>query len=367
MAHDLIMSPSLYVEASKCFRKGLIGSDRFIGNIHTVYGRAYESGCKILIEHLFDYKMGRGDIYTHFEKAYEYPESAEQAREYITGLAFMEGSRYLIAFDTKQHKEKNIFTLALGLQETYSWLEVFLDNNKVEEYEERIIFKGPNFVIGGAYDFIASDKHKGVSSIYDFKGITSLWNYSFPSSPQIPIYAVLKQMSEIARGTDKLISLNGGYLINMTSAKKEDDPFLYIPVNTKLVLANLENMMADFILKAKQLYKLQQENSTVVGRYMNATVGLNHCTANFNCYHLSECENYNFVTQTNPDDRVFDRLTQYDFSDSLMKTAIKKIRDNSSITNLVDGDGIISSDVFEAGVLEEFLPDASTEIDFGEV
>lgn len=368
--HDLIMSPSLYTEWSKCNRKALINSDRFLGNIHTVYGRAYEDGCKTILNNLAEYMAGKGHVYTSVVE--EYGESEEykrddQAREYIVGLAILQASRYLIKFDVRPHKEKNVFTLALGLQESFAWLEAFLRTHVVEQYEERIIFEGPNFVIGGAYDFMAKLNSTTHSSIYDFKGITSLWNYSFPSSPQIPVYTVLKQMALLATGSDKVMSMNGGYLINMTSAKKEDNPFLYIPINTKLVLANLDNMMSDFIRSAKQLYALQTSSQSALTRYMNADVGLNHCTANFNCYNLSECENQNFVIQVNPDDRQFDKVTKYQFSDSLLKEAIKKIRANSSITNLVDGDGISSGDVFEAEALDDFLGITGAPIDIGEL
>ena len=349
------MSPSLYKEWKSCQRKGLIGSNRFLGNIHTVYGRAYEYGAKILIEHLYDFKQQRGEVYGRVKHIPEMLEQNDDAREIIVGLGLLESSKYLINFGLTPHKEKNVFTLALGLANTYYFFEAFLARNKVEEYEERLIFKGPNFTIGGAYDFMAQDITTQVSSLYDFKGITSLWNYSFPSSPQLPIYTVLKQMSIIARGEDKIMSMNGGYVINMTSAKKEDDPFLYVPVNTKLVLANLTNMMDDFIVAAKQLHKLQASSPSMLMKYMNAGVGLETCTANYNCFHLGECENTNFALNAYPDDRVFDRISEMSFSDSLLSSAIQKIRKNSSITNMVDGDGIISGDVFEEGVIDAFF------------
>lgn len=352
---SLIMSPSLYKEWKSCGRKGIISSNRFLGNIHTVYGRAYEYGAKILIQMLVEYKDMNSDLYKKFNGEYEYPESDEEACKYIVGIALMESSKYLVKFNIEQHKEKNVFTLALGLQHTYYWFESFLDRNNVEDYEERMVFNGPNFTIGGAYDFMAQDITTSVSSLYDFKGITSLWNYSFPSSPQLPIYTVLKQMTLIAKGQDKVMSMNGGYVINMTSAKKEDDPFLYIPTNTKLVLANLENMMEDFIKCAKELKKLQTANPSMLMQYLNAPVGLETCTANFNCFHLSECENSNFATNTYPDDRVFDKFSKFEYSDNLLKEAIKKIRANSSITNLVDGDGIISGDVLGEDVVNEFF------------
>ena len=365
--NNQIMSPSLYNEWGKCNRKAIINSDRFLGNRHTVYGRAYEYGCKILIEHLVDYKNQEGYVYHKFSEEYAFPESDDKAREYIIGLAILKASRYLIKFDTRQHREKNVFTLSLGLQETYAWMSVFLEVNKVEQYEERIIFQGSNFTIGGAYDFMAKNNINHASSIYDFKGITSLWSYSFPSSPQIPIYTVLKQMALLAAGSDKVMNMNGGYVINMTSAKKEENPFLYVPVNTKLVLANLDNMMYDFIRSAKQLHLLQLKNPSTLGRYMSAGVGLNHCTANFNCYMLGECEQQNFSLQVNPDDRVFDKVTTYQFSDSLLKAAIKKIRENSSDVNLVDADVLVKGDEFGEGVLESFLGIGSTPLDIGEI
>lgn len=363
---SLIMSPSMYKEWKSCPRKGLISSNRFLGNIHTVYGRAYEHGAKYIIDNLTEFKNERG-WYWHEAQAYTYPESEEVVRKLIVGHAILQGARYLRQFDKPQHKEKNVFTLAIGLANTYHWFNSFLDKNVVEGYEERIIFEGANFVIGGAFDFMAKSNRLNASSIYDFKGITSLWNYSFPSSPQIPIYTVLKQMALLASGSDKAMSMNGGYAINMTSAKKEEDPFLYIPVNTKLVLANLDNMMDDFIRCGKELHKLQQDSPAIVMQYMNAPVNMDTCTANFNCFHLGECSNSNFSMHTNPDDRVFDKLTKYTFSASLLKEAIKKIRANSSVVNLVDGDGIGSGDMFDEGVVEDFFGDDSGELILGEL
>lgn len=359
-----IMSPSMYSAWTKCPRKAMIEADRFLGNIHTVYGRAFEDGCKVLIDLMVEYQSEDGYVYNLMKDEYEWPESDDKAREYICGLALMKSSRYLLKFDGRPHKEKNVFTLALGLQEIYAWLNEFLTTHKVEQFEERIIFEAPNFTIGGAYDFMAQKNYTQTSNVYDFKGITSLWNYSFPSSPQIPIYTVLKQMALIASGSDKIMSMNGGYLINMTSAKKEENPYLYIPVNSRLVLANLENMMADFIDKAKQLHLLQSQNNNTLSRYENAGVGLNHCNANFNCYHIHECETKNFSLQVNPDDRVFDKLTKYQFSDNLLQAAINKIRANSSTVNLVDGDTIAKGSSFDPDALDEALGITQGPIEF---
>jgi hypothetical protein len=101
-------------------------------------------------------------------------------------------------------------------------------------------------------------------------------------------------------------------------------------------------------------------------QYMNAPVNLNMCAQNFNCYHLGECEGSNFSLNSSPDDRVFDKLTTYDFSSTLLKEAIKKIRANSSVINLVDGDGIGRGDMFDEGVINDFFG-ASQPLELGEL
>lgn len=351
----LIMSPSLFKGWTKCPRLALIDSYRFLGNIHTVYGRAYEHGSRLLIEMMSDYKDKKGEIYTKVTKEYEYPESEDRARELIVGYALLESSKYLIKFSLEQHKEKNVFTLAIGLQHTYAFFDEFLTRERVDQYEERIVFKAPNFTIGGAYDLKAKSTLNGTSALYDFKGITSLWNYSFTSSPQLPIYTVLKQMALIAQGKDEAMSMNGGYLINMTSAKKGDDPFLYIPVNTKLVLNNLGNMMGEFIKAGKELNTLLTKNQSLLLQYYNAGVGLDNCSSGFNCFQLGECESGNFAINTFPDDRVFDNKIEMTFSQSLMESAIKKIQANSSKTNLVNGDGIMTGEEIGEDAINSFF------------
>lgn len=352
---DLIMSPSLYKEWKGCNRKALINSYRFLGNIHTVYGRAYEYGARLIVDMLQEYQEGKGLAWDIVESGeYDECEKADRLREYVIGYAILESSKYLIKFNLSPHKEKNVFTLATGLAHTYAFFEEFLTRHKVEEYEERMIFKGANFTIGGAYDLRARDSLSNTSCLYDFKGITSLWNYSFPSSPQLPIYTVLKQMTFLAYGSDEVMSMNGGYLINMTSAKQEEEPFIYVPVNTKLVLANLDGMMNDFIESGKQLHRLQTTTKGLCMQYTEANVGLENCSKGFNCFQLTECEKNSFSLETYPDDRVFANLQEIDFSQSLMLSAIKKIRENSTDVNLVDGDGVGKGNMFTGEQIESF-------------
>lgn len=347
----LAMSPSMYKNWKPCNRKALIDSRRFLGNYHTIYGRAFEDGCKCMLDYLAEYASGVGELHDRIKNS---EDEDIKARDLIVGLSFLRASKIIIKFSLEQHREKNVYTLAIGLSNAYYWLQGFLDNHTVLAYEERLIVKGPNFTLAGAYDFMARDNRTGDCAIYDFKGITSPWNYSFPSDIQIPVYTVLKQMILIAQGKSDCMSLNSGYVINMTSAKKEDDPFLYVPVDTALVLPNLENMMEDFIFEAKKLEALQSNHSGVINQYMNSDVNLGNCHMNFSCFNVRECTSGNFGSQTFPDDRVFDRVVEIAYSDTLLKEAIKKIRANTSVVNLVTGDGTIGGDQLSESDINDY-------------
>jgi hypothetical protein len=257
----------------------------------------------------------------------------------------MEGAKYLSKFSRgQQHKEKNYKTLFAAVDRLYHWFLVFLSNNIIEQYEERIIYSGSGFVIGGAYDFRARRIEEMVSAIYDFKGVTSFWRYSFPTDPQIPIYSVLKQMQYTERGSKEAISLNSGYIVNLTSAKTMGDALQYIPVDTQFVLNNLVGIMTAFVRSAKELYRLQLKTSDNQLRYYTqAPINAKQCsTGNYDCYYKSECNTLRFGLQNQPDTRVFDSKHESTFSVPLMNEAMRIIRKNTTDFNMEHNAGISS-------------------------
>ena len=51
---------------------------------------------------------------------------------------------------------------------------------------------------------------------------------------------------------------------------------------------------------------------------------------------------------------MFDKLTEYSFSTGLLKEAIKKLRANSTMTNLVDGEGIAKGGEISKSALDDY-------------
>jgi hypothetical protein len=347
---SIIMSPTLYRNWRKCGRLAVLDSNRFLGNIHTVYGRAFEEGAKQLINSMTLAKEGKCPVQDDNQMAY------------LVGSAFFEANKLLLAFQKHdEHKEKNKTTLLLALESLYYWLDYFLTQNEVVQYEERIIYRSPTFDIGGAYDFRAKILNTNKSAIYDFKGITSFWRYSFPTDPQIPIYAVLKQMQLIEQGKKEVISLNSGYVVNLTSAKLKDEALQYIPVDTTFLRNNLTGIMSNFIAAAKELKRLQKVSSDNRMRYyIQAPINTTHCSSgNYDCYYKNECNPLRFDLKSFSDDRVFDSVYQGDFSPSLLDAAITRIKEGTSEVNLVEGSGIASGAELDEKDIEELFDDVS--------
>lgn len=348
-----IMSPSLYRNWSQCNRKSLLDSNRFLGNIHTVYGRAFEEGAKELITLIVRYR----------KEPLPEPLELEDEAAYVVGIAFMKASKYLTAYSIRdQHKEKNYVTLIKGLTATYQWLLTFLQGNTIEQYEERIIYSDPMFDIGGAYDLRAKLGGQDKSCIYDFKGITSFWRYAFPTDPQVPIYTVLKQMQLLESGSSHVMGLNSGYIVNLTSAKLKDEALQYIPIDTQFMLNNLTGIMTDFINAAKQYKRLQvATGDNLLRYYLQAGVTTTQCSqGNYDCFYKSECSTLRFEQKTFPDNRIFDSRHVSKFSVSLLNAAIDAIRKNTSNINMVDGStGIISGDQLSDGDIDALFADKS--------
>lgn len=267
----LNVSPSLMKNHYRCNKMAALKTtETSWSNVHTMYGHAYGSGSVELVKH----------------------QKLEKQSSRVTA-ALLKGLPYI-----KEHWDaskpihgKNLEKLMLGLIETDVWVQTHPMNFYSEE--EKVVVQIADSLgrtvgwLSGTYDLCTKNPN-GDKVIDDFKAVTSLNYYSFPSDTQIPFYTVLNILKDIINGVPVRWSARGKYIAHVT---KKHMPLEVVPLQLGSVANLIVPHMRECIKAAKNLYNASDKE--VVNRLNLFGVNPHECErTSFQCEYNSFCAKY---------------------------------------------------------------------------
>lgn len=231
----LNVSPTYMKNEATCSKQAVLKTTQTNwSTVHTDYGNAYGAGAaELMRHHALESQDSR--ICAAILKTRHYMESWWDLKSPIHG--------------------KNLSSIVKGFYETDIYLQT-LPDVKFHSSEHKIIAQVVDHLgrtlgwLSGTYDICFKDS-LGRKVIKDFKAVTSLRPYSFPTDPQAPMYTLLNMLSDEVYGVDEEWSPASGYIVHVT---KHIKPLEIVNTAMGHLANNIRPFMAKCLETAQTLY-----------------------------------------------------------------------------------------------------------------